>query len=254
MAGPDGLVQQEATQVLGHRLGRGISPPRVLLDRLQDDRLEVARDAAVQRSGPRRLLVLDHLDQLQPVGCDERGPERHQLVQGQPQRVEIGAGVALAAEPLRRQVADRPQDVAGGRQAVVLGLGQAEVGDPDHAGVVQQQVRRLDVAVDDPPGVGVGQALRRLAANLRHAAEVRRPAAGEGGRRDLRPAGEHGRGRPGRRRGRDEPIRPVPRRGEGRGRGRDERPGRDAGRSRRPSRRRATPPPRSPGDRSGATG
>ena len=92
-----------------------------------------------------------------------------------------------------------------GRQAVVFVLGQAEVGDPDHAGVVEQQVRRLDIAVDDAAGVGVGQPLRRLAADLRHAAEERRPAAGEGGRRDLRPAGQHGRGRRGMGRARTKP-------------------------------------------------
>ena len=38
---------------------------------------------------------------------------------------------------------------------------------------VQQQVRRLDVAVDDAAGMGVGQTLRRLAADLGHAAEER---------------------------------------------------------------------------------
>ena len=104
----------------------------------------------------------------------ERRPERQQLVEGQPQRVDVGAGVALAAEPLGRHVAERAQDVAGLGQAVVLRLGQAEVGDPDDARVVEQQVRRLDVAVDDAAGVGVGQPLRRLAADLRHAPEERR--------------------------------------------------------------------------------
>ena len=79
--------------------------------------------------------------------------------------------------------------------------------------------------MDDPARVGVGQALRRLAADLRHAAEVRRPAAGEGGRRDRRPARKHARGRPGRRRARDPLILTGCRRGEGRGRGRDDRPG-----------------------------
>ena len=61
------------------------------------------------------------------------------------------------------------------RQAVVLALGQAEVGDPDDARGVEQQVRRLDVAVDDAAGMGVGQPLRRLAADLRHAPEEGEP-------------------------------------------------------------------------------
>ena len=58
-----------------------------------------------------------------------------------------------------------------------LGLGQAEVGDPDDPRGVEQQVRRLDVAVDDAAGMGVGQPLRRLPADLGHAAEERLPAA-----------------------------------------------------------------------------
>ena len=48
---------------------------------------------------------------------------------------------------------------------VAVGLGQAEVGDPDAALGVEQQVRRLDVAVDDPLAVGVGQRLGHLDAH-----------------------------------------------------------------------------------------
>ena len=54
----DRLVVEEPPQVFGHRLGRGVPPLGVLLDRLQDDRLQVARDAGVQRSGPWRSSVL----------------------------------------------------------------------------------------------------------------------------------------------------------------------------------------------------
>ncbi len=84
-------------------------------------------------SRPDRLLGLDPLDHLEPVRRLERRAKRQELVECQAQRIDIGAGVALAAEPLRRHVADRAQDVAGGRQSVVVGLGQPEVGDPDHA-------------------------------------------------------------------------------------------------------------------------
>ena len=120
----------------------------------------------------------------------EGRPERQQLVERQPQRVDVGAGVPLAPEPLGRHVAERAQDVAGVGQALVVPLGQAEVGDPDDPRVVEQEVARLDVAVDDAAGMGVGQPLRRLAADLGHAPEERSPAARELGRRDLtaRPA------------------------------------------------------------------
>ena len=65
--GQDRLVGQEPPQVLGHRLGRRVPRRRVLVDRLQDDRLQVARDPRVDRPRPRRLLGLDLLDQLEPV-------------------------------------------------------------------------------------------------------------------------------------------------------------------------------------------
>ena len=158
LAGPDRLVGEEPPQVLGHRLGRLVPRLGVLLDRLEHDRLQVARDPGIERPGPRRLLGLDLLDQLEPVRRVERRAEREQLVERQPQGVDVGPGVPLAPEPLGGHVAERAQDVAGLGQPVVLPLGQAEVGDPDHPLGVEQQVRRLDVAVDDPAGVGVGQA------------------------------------------------------------------------------------------------
>ena len=56
----------------------------------------------------------------------------------------------LAEGLLGAHVAERAQQVAGhGQAGVVLELGQAEVGDPEVAAVVEQQVGRLDVAVDD---------------------------------------------------------------------------------------------------------
>jgi hypothetical protein len=51
-------------------------------------------------------------------------------------------------------------------------LGQAEVGHPDSAPRIEQQVRRLDVAVEDPLPVRVGQSLRHLQPHLGDAAEV----------------------------------------------------------------------------------
>ena len=77
------------------------------------------------------------------------------------------------------------------RQPLVFALGQAEVGDPDDPGVVEQEVARLDVAVDDAAGMGVGQPLRRLAANLGHAPEEQSPASREPGRRELTAARQH---------------------------------------------------------------
>ena len=81
-------------------------------------------------------------------------------------------------------------------------------------GGVEQQVRRLDVAVDDPAGVGVGQALRRLAGRSGRCCghTSRRPHSTV---EIWRPARQHGRDR-GRRRERrvrapSEPARGRPR-------------------------------------------
>jgi hypothetical protein len=83
----------------------------------------------------------------------------------------------MPGEPLRRHVADRAHDVAGLRQVVgVRGLGQAEVGHPHVAVVVQQQVARLDVAVEDALAVGILQCLGGLDADVGHAAVI--PAVG----------------------------------------------------------------------------
>ena len=97
--------------------------------------------------------------------------ERQELVESQPQCVDVGAGIPLAAESLGRDISDSANDVAGVGQAFVLALGQAEVGDPDHSGRVQEQVRRLDVAVNDAAGVRVRQRLGDLAADLGHTAK-----------------------------------------------------------------------------------
>ena len=159
----DRLVVEEPPQVLGHRLGRRVAVARVLLDRLEDDRLQVAGDARVDRSRPGRLDGLDLLGERHPVGRVEGRPQHQQLVEGQAQRVEVGPGVPLAAEPLGGHVAERAQDVAGPGQVVVVDLGQAEVADPDDALGVEQEVRRLDVAVEDAAGVRVGQGRGRPA-------------------------------------------------------------------------------------------
>ena len=47
LPGLDRLVGQESPKVLGHRLGRLVPRLGVLLDRLQDDRLQVPRDPSV---------------------------------------------------------------------------------------------------------------------------------------------------------------------------------------------------------------
>ena len=78
----------------------------------------------------------------------------------------------LAEGLLGAHVAQRAEQVAGhGQAGLGVELGQAEVGDPEAAAGVEQQVGRLDVAVDDAERVGVVQGLGRLDAQLGHGAE-----------------------------------------------------------------------------------
>ena len=122
---------------------------------------------------------MQHLvDQDGAIANREGGTARRQLVERRPQGVDVGPRVTAAGEPLRRHVAQGPQQVAGVGQRLGVGrvMRQAEVGDPDDAPLVQQDVRRLDVAVDDPLAVRVGEGLSGLEADPRHLAEVDRGA------------------------------------------------------------------------------
>ena len=78
---------------------------------------------------------------------------------------------------LGAHVAERAGQVAGERQAgVPLHVGHAEIGDPEVAAPVQQQVGRLDVAVDDPLVVCVAERLGGLDAQPGDRAEIGEPA------------------------------------------------------------------------------
>ncbi len=123
----------------------------------------------VEPAQPRRVFLRHLADQAGAVGLVERRPQRQQLVERQPQRVEVGPGVARALKPLRRHVPQRADDVAGVRQVLGAGrLGQPEVGHPDVALAIQEQVRRLDVAVEDALAVGMRERLGHLDPDPRH--------------------------------------------------------------------------------------
>jgi hypothetical protein len=116
--------------------------------------------------------VLDLVHQPQAIAVRKRRPQHQQLIQRQPQPIDVGALVAFALEPFRGHVAQRADDVAGDGQRVLLRFGQAEIGDPDDAGGVQKQVRRLDVPVDNAAGMGVGQGVGRLPADASNALKI----------------------------------------------------------------------------------
>ena len=71
--GPDRLVLQEPPQVVGQVLRRRISAGRLLGHRLQDDRLQLARDRAVDFRGGLRLFIGDPPQQFLAVPASKAG-------------------------------------------------------------------------------------------------------------------------------------------------------------------------------------
>ena len=191
--GRDRLAAEPAVEVVGQRLGRGVAAPRVLLQALQADHLQVARAAAgCSRDGRLRRAVRG------PARAS-RAPSRRANgarpvssgVEDRPQAVDVGGRRDRAAAPdglLGGHVGGRAQDRAGDGQARVGldPLGQAEVGDVGLALGVEQDVGRLQVAVQDAALVGVVDGLGDLGDQPRggpRVGRVARPAAWPGCRR-----------------------------------------------------------------------
>jgi len=126
---------------------------------IQADRFEVARHPGVPPRGRHRVLGEESVERhVRPLGL-ERRPPRQQFVQDRPQGVHVGGGagrVGRLAGLLGGHVARRPDRGAGPRDAglAVEPPGEAEVADLRRAVGGQENVRRLQVAVDDAALVG----------------------------------------------------------------------------------------------------
>ena len=171
----DRLIGQKAAQVLSQLCRGCIALAGVLGHGLEDDGFQIAGDVRIELARPRRLFVRHLFDQPRPMGFGEGRPPGQQLVKRNAKTVDIAARIGLALEALRGHVAQCADDVAGlGQFVAVLRLGQTEIGQPHRAARVQQQVGRLDVAVQNPLPVRVGQGLGHLHGHLRRTPEVLR--------------------------------------------------------------------------------
>ena len=167
-----GVLQGEAREVpldiLVEFAGRPVAPGRVGLQQVVDDRFLGRRDPRVDRAHARRpdAAVLDHPadDVLRRSRIDlERVPAGEQLEEDHAERIEVAPRVDRAAGPeeegqrLGRHVGERAAD----RGALGAGrvVGEVEVEDHRLAVVREQDVGRLDVAVEDAALVRVGQAV-----------------------------------------------------------------------------------------------
>ena len=188
-AGADGLALQEPVQVVRQVLRGGVASGGFFRHCLEDDRFQIGGDREVDSPGCGWFLFVDLPQECRPVGGVERRPQREQLVERCAERIDIGAMVehhARALRLFRAHVTERAQQVAGHREVgVALDTCQAEVGEPQAAAGVDQEVRGLDIAVDDAAGVGMLQRLGRLDGELSDRAEetgaVRGAEGGEGG-------------------------------------------------------------------------
>ncbi len=172
------LVLQKAPQVLGQLLRGSVTLLRALGHRLEHDRLEFRRNSRVQP--PERLWLIEgDLPQHFLAITAGVGPlQRQQLIKRHTQRIDVGARVdddALGQGLFRAHVADGAQQIPRhGQSGVGPQSGQAEVGDPQPAAGVNQQVGRFDVPVDHPQLVRVLQGLGRLHAQLGRGTEESR--------------------------------------------------------------------------------
>ena len=161
---------------IGGEIRRGaIAVGRVLRQALQADRFEFARDRRHQLARRQRFLrknPQDHGHEVGVVAALEDRLARQQAIEGGAQGVDVGAAVAVAAraELLGGRVFGGAADAAtrGGEFIVAVEpFGQAEVAQFHAAGRVDQDVARLDVAVDEAGFVNPVDDSRQLEDRLR---------------------------------------------------------------------------------------
>ena len=156
----DDVPLEEPLQVIGKRLGRGITVLGHLLEALQADGLELSGNVGDELVRGHRITLENLDDGLHHARGAERRPAAQELVEDGPQAVHVGRGpdrLAVARGLLRGHVAGRAQDRPGGGQRAVLGgpPRQAEIGDLRLAVAVDQDVRGLEVAMEEPLAVCV---------------------------------------------------------------------------------------------------
>jgi hypothetical protein len=95
---------------------------------------------------------------------------REQAIEGTTKAIDIAAGIGIVGvrRLLGGHVVDRAHHRAGVGKLMIGGVGravesgQAHVENLDHALVIEQEVGRLDVAMDDATAVSIGQATSSL--------------------------------------------------------------------------------------------
>ncbi len=192
-------VLQEPAQVVGQMVGLLVPPGRVRCQALAGD--------ALQAPGEIRPIPTDRRDRLAPLHSHrldlhgksgvapalvERAVAREHLGQHHSQRIDVRTAIHLAdqcrraadqgAEVLRGHVGHGPADRRV-RRVVILGLSEVEVEEQRLPLGTDEDVGRLDVAVEDAPLMGMVQSLGKLRHDPgRRALVAHRPQEGQGNR------------------------------------------------------------------------
>ena len=175
-AGDDRLAVENALQIVGEILRRGVAIVAAFRHAFHNDGLQVRRQLGLQKPRRARVLPLDVPQQGLSLIARNGRLQRQQLVERGAQGIDVRAMVDqghLAAGLLGAHVAHRAHQVAGARQrGVGLAAGQAEVRDPELAVAVQQQIGGLDVAMHDAALMGCVQRTGRVDAQAGDAADI----------------------------------------------------------------------------------
>ena len=143
------LIPQIAIQIFGHLSRRLIAIARIPVRRLANDRDQVAGNVRGKLGTRRDFRATDLPQQLDALLGVKGALEREHFVQRQSQRVDVAAHIRPTFDHLRRQITERAENVARIRQLAIPNFRQAEIGDPHIAIGSYQEIRGLDVAMQN---------------------------------------------------------------------------------------------------------
>jgi hypothetical protein len=162
-----GLLAQsplDRVELETHLLQIGKSPRRVLLHGPFHDRGQVRGDGRIERGEGWWAFRSQLMEDLHRILAGQRRSKAQQFIEHGSGREDVRSMIGAPLHLLRRDVAQRPHDQAGAREAPFGGgeAGDAEVEDLHLSGAQQENVAGLDIPVHDSHLVGVVEAVAHL--------------------------------------------------------------------------------------------
>ena len=177
------IEPQRAPNLVDQGLTRRLALGGVLRHRAGEDVVERVGQGAAPFARPRRRRLEVGVDHGHVGDPRERDRPRERLEQHAAEPVDVGPSVdVVAANLLRRDVVDGADEMTVGRPTVGDALRQPEVGEVDVLAAVlavEEDVRRLHVAVDEPASMRRVQGVGDLARDRDRARRLQRALAPE---------------------------------------------------------------------------